>query len=47
MYFKFDRNRSGTLEKAEVAAAIQNLGMANLPMLASYKKDSNLGPFSH
>ena len=38
MFFKFDRNRSGTLEKAEVAAALQNLGMANLPMLASYKK---------
>ena len=50
MFFKFDRNRSGTLEKAEVAAALQNLGMANLPMLASYKKkkkSSNLVPFSH
>ena len=26
MYFKFDRDRSGTLEKAEVAAAINSLG---------------------
>ena len=32
MFFKFDRNRSGTMEKAEVAAAVENLGMANLPM---------------
>jgi len=26
MYFQFDRNRSGTLEKPEVALAIQSLG---------------------
>ena len=26
MYFKFDRDRSGTLEKGEVAAAITSLG---------------------